>query len=159
VTGSQSIFLNDTETLDGAGGFGGGTAGATGTLTIQATDINGGNPVNVAVNATDSEATVITAINNAVHNPNFAVDDGTGQIKLQDSGGNVINVSGTAAPAVGFTPGTNTTSTATAGPVQSVDNLVALINTNPNLAGFVRASNNSGQLLITNLSTNALTIA
>src|SRR5215471_17761463 len=52
--------------------FSGGAAGTTGTLTIQATDINGGNPVNVAVNAADSEATVITAINNAVHMPNFA---------------------------------------------------------------------------------------
>ncbi len=157
VNGSQSIYLNDTETLDAVGGFGGGTAGTTGTLTIQANDINGGNPINVAVNANDDEATVIAAINNAVRNPNFAVDDGTGQIKLQDSGGNVITISGTAAGAVGFGVG-NTTSTATAGPVQTVDALVALINSNPNLAGFVKASNNSGQLLITNLSTNPLTI-
>jgi flagellin len=157
VTGNQSIFLNDTETLNGAGGFAGGTSGTTGTLTIQATDINGGNPMNIAVNAADTEATVIAAINNAVRIPNFAVDDGTGQIKLQDTGGNAITVSGTAATAVGFDVG-NTTSTATAGPVQTVDNLVALINSNPNLAGFVKASNNSGQLLITNLSTNTLTV-
>ncbi|HMA69943.1 MAG TPA: flagellin [Xanthobacteraceae bacterium] len=157
VTGNQSIFLNDTETLNGTGGLGGGTSGTTGTLTIQATDINGGNPVNVAVNAADTEATVIAAINNAVRIPNFAVDDGTDQIKLQDTGGNVVTVSGTAAAALGFGAG-NTTSTATAGPAQTADNLVALINSNPNLAGLVKASNNSGQLLITNLSTNTLTI-
>jgi len=156
VTGTQTIYLNDTETLDGAGGFGGGTSGTTGTLTIQAQDINGGSPVNIAVNATDTEATVIAAINNAVHIPNFAVDDGTGQIMLQDTGGEVITVSGTAAAAVGY--GATTTSTATAGPVQTVDNLVFLINNNPNLAGFVRASNNSGQLLISNLSTGTLTV-
>jgi flagellin-like hook-associated protein FlgL len=158
VSGTQSINLNDTETLTGSGGFAaaGSTSGTTGTLTIKAADINGGNPVNVAVNSADTVATVIAAINTAVGIPNFATNN-AGQIKLQDTGGNVITVSGTAAAAVGFGAG-NTTSTATAGPVQTVDNLVFLINNNPNLAGFVKASNNSGQLLITNLSTNTLNI-
>jgi flagellin-like hook-associated protein FlgL len=81
-----------------------------------------------------------------------------GQLKLQDVAGNVITLGGTAAveTAVGFMPGG--TSTATAGAVQSVDNLVALINGNASLAGFVKATNNAGQPQITNLSTSALTL-
>src|SRR5712671_6518628 len=102
-----SVNLNDQETLTGAAsGFGGTTgttgAGTSGTLTIQAADINGG------------------------------VATGTGF--------------------------TTTTSIATAGAVESVDQLIAVINSNPALTGKIKASNNSGQLQITNLSTSALTI-
>jgi flagellin len=161
VTGSPTVKLNDTETITGAGGFtgGGGTSSAAGTFTIQAADINGGNAVTINVALTDTVASVIAAINSAVGIANFATNN-AGQIKLQDVAGNAITLGGTAAveTAVGFAPG-NTTSTATAGAVQSVDNLVALINGNASLAGFIKATNNSGQLQITNLSTSALTVA
>jgi flagellin len=160
VTGSPTVKLNDTETITGAGGFtgGGGTSSAAGTFTIQAADINGGNAVTINVALTDTVASVIAAINSAVGIANFATNN-AGQIKLQDVAGNAITLGGTAAveTAVGFAPG-NTTSTATAGAVQSVDNLVALINGNASLAGFIKATNNSGQLQITNLSTSALTV-
>jgi flagellin len=160
VTGSPTVNLNDTETLTGTGGFtgGGGTSTAAGTFTIQAADINGGNAVTINVALTDTAATVIAAINSAVGMSNFATNN-AGQIKLQDVAGNVVTVGGTAAvaTAVGFAPA-NTTSTATAGAVQSVDNLVALINGSAALSGKVKATNNSGQVQITNLSTSALTI-
>jgi len=56
---------------------------------------------------------------------------------------------------VGFT---TTTSTSGAGAVESVDQIAAAINANSSLSGVVKASNNAGQLQITNLSTSALTV-
>jgi hypothetical protein len=51
VTGSPTVYLNDTETVTGAGGFtgGGGTSSAAGSFTIKAADVNGGNAVTVNV--------------------------------------------------------------------------------------------------------------
>jgi flagellin len=160
LSAPQSIYLNDTETLTGAGGFTGAgntLGGAGGALTIQAADINGGNAVTIALSAGDTAATAAAKINAAVGVANFASSSGT-QLLLQDTAGDPITVSGGAAAAAGFSAG-NTTSTATAGAVQTVDNLVALINNNPALTGLVRATNNSGQLQITNLSTASLTVA
>jgi flagellin len=51
-----------------------------------------------------------------------------------------------------------TPGSAGAGAVKTVDQLVAAINTASNLSGKVTASNNAGQLQITNLSTTALTV-
>jgi len=81
-----------------------------------------------------------------------------GELKLTDPG-NKITVSGTAgvAAGVGF-PGGNTQSTSTVGPPETVDQLVFLINNNPALAGNVKASDNAGQLQITNLSTGTLNL-
>ena len=160
VSGNQSINLNDTETVTGAGGFtSGGTlgAGTAGNITIQAADINGGNVVTVALTTTDTSITAAAKINAAVGIANFASDN-AGQLKLQDAAGNVVTIGGTAATLAGAGIAAGT-STATAGPVQSVDNLVALINGNASLAGKVKATNNAGQLQITNLSTSALTVA
>jgi flagellin len=161
VSGNQTINLNDTETVTGAGGFAGagGTlgAGTAGNITIQAADINGGNAVTVALATTDTSITAAAKINAAVGIANFASDN-AGQLKLQDAAGNVVTIGGTAATLAGAGIAAGT-STATAGPVQSVDNLVALINGNASLAGKVKATNNAGQLQITNLSTSALTVA
>jgi flagellin len=164
VSGSVSVNLNDNETLTGAGGFTGpnnaqgvATAGTAGSFTIQAADINGGQPVTVNVNATDTEANVIRAINTAVGIPGFAVDN-AGQINLVDTAGNPITVgTSAAATAVGFAAG-NLTSTATAGPVETTDGIVAAINSNANLSGLVKATNDNGKLQITNLSTSPLTV-
>jgi flagellin len=155
-----SVNLNDQETLTGAAsGFGGTTgttgAGTSGTLTIQAADINGGVAVTVSVNSADVVSTVAANINAAVGYSLATVVGG--ELKLKDAGPNQITVGGTAGVVSG-TGFTTTTSVATAGAVESVDQLIAAINSNPALTGKIKASNNSGQLQITNLSTAALTI-
>ena len=156
-----AISLNDQEVLTGATtGFGGtsGTTGATtaGTLTIQALDINGGNAISVAIGTTDTVSVVAANINSAAGSTIATVVNG--ELKLTDPG-NKITVSGTAgvAAGVGF-PGGNTQSTSTVGPPETVDQLVFLINNNPALAGNVKASDNAGQLQITNLSTGTLNL-
>jgi flagellin-like hook-associated protein FlgL len=68
----------------------------------------------------------------------------------------VITVSGSNLGQVGLTAGTSTT---TAGAVESVDTIASLINSNASLSGKVKASNNAGQLQITNLSISSLTVA
>jgi len=162
VSGSVTVNLNDQEVLTGgAAGFGGttGTTGATtaGNLTIQAADINGGTAVNVTVATTDVVSTVAANINTAVGYSLATVVGG--ELKLQDAGPNKITVGGGAgvAAGVGFGAG-NTTSTATVGAVETVDQIAAAINANASLTGKVKASNNAGQLQITNLSTSALTV-
>src|ERR1700730_8573713 len=154
------VGLNDQETLTGAtSGFsntttGTGTAGSSGTLTIQAADINGGVAVSVSVNTADVVSTVAANINTAVGSSTFATVV-AGQLKLQDTlGPQKITVGGLTA-AVGFA---TTTSSAVAAAVESVDTIVSAINQNLSLAGKVKASNNAGQLQVTNLSISALTV-
>ena len=83
-----NVNLNDQETLTGVStGFGGsiaGTSGAgtSGTLTIQAADINGGNAVTVSVNTADVVSTVAANINAAVGYTLATVV--SGELKLQD---------------------------------------------------------------------------
>src|SRR5712671_3583890 len=155
-----TVQLNDQETLNGAtSGFGGtsGTTGAgtSGTLTIQAADINGGNAVSVSVNTADVVSTVAANINTAVGYTLATVV--SGELKLQDATNNKITVGGTASGA-GVTGFSTTTSSAAAGNAESVDAIVTAINANTSLAGNVKASNNAGQLQITNLSISALTV-
>jgi len=156
-----NVNLNDQETLNGAAsGFGGTTgttgAGTSGTLTIQAADINGGVAVTVSVNAADVVSTVAANIN-AAAGYSLATVVG-GELRLKDAGPNLITVGGTPGVVTG-TGFTTTTSVATPGAVESVDQLITVINANPALTGKIKASNNSGQLQITNLSTASLTIA
>jgi len=160
VSGSVSVSLNDQEVLTGANtGFGGTTgttgAGTSGTLTIQAADINGGTAVSVSVGTADVVSTVAANINAAVGYSLASVVGG--ELKLQDAGPNQITVGGSAGvpAAVGFT---TTTSTATVGAVETVDQIAAAINANTSLQGKVKATNNAGQLQITNLSTSSLTV-
>src|SRR5712671_7240457 len=155
-----SVNLNDQETLTGAAsGFGGTTgttgAGTSGTLTIQAADINGGIAVTVSVNSADVVSTVAANIN-AAAGYSLATVVG-GELRLKDAGPNKITVGGTAAGA-GATGFSTTTSSAAAGNAESVDAIVTAINANASLSGNVKASNNAGQLQITNLSISALTV-
>ena len=155
-----TVQLNDQETLTGATtGFTTGgtnaTAGTSGTLTIQAADINGGNAVTVSVNTADVVSTVAANINTAVGYTFATVV--SGELKLQDATNNKITVGGTAAGA-GATGFSTTTSSAAAGNAESVDAIVTAINANASLSGNVKASNNAGQLQITNLSISALTV-
>src|SRR5712672_1394725 len=156
-----NVNLNDQETLTGAAtGFGAtttgtGTSGTSGTLTIQAADINGGVAISVSVNTADVVSTVAANINTAVGSSTFATVV-AGQLKLQDTlCPQKITVGCTAVAAVGFT---TTTSSAVATAVESVDTIVSAINQNLSLTGKVKASNNAGQLQITNLSISALTV-
>ncbi len=155
-----TVNLNDQETITGATtGFGGTTgttgAGTSGTLTIQAADINGGSAVTVSVNTADVVSTVAANINTAVGYSLATVVGG--ELKLQDAGPNTITVGGSGGEtaAVGLT---TTTSSATAGNTSTVDAIVSAINGNASLAGKVKASNDAGQLQISNLSTLALTV-
>ena len=109
----------------------------------------------MSVNSADVVSTVAANIN-AAAGYSLATVVG-GELRLKDAGPNQITVGGTAGVVSG-TGFTTTTSVVTAGAVESVDQLIAAINANPALTGKIKASNNSGQLQITNLSTAALTI-
>jgi flagellin-like hook-associated protein FlgL len=155
-----TIPINDQETLTGAStGFGGTTgttgAGASGALTIQAADINGGTAISVAVATTDVVSTVAANINAAAGYSLATVVNG--ELVLKDAGPNQITVGGSAASGVGFGAG-NTVSSVTVGAPETVDQLVNAINTNASLSGKVKASNNAGQLQITNISISQLTV-
>jgi len=157
-----TAYLNDQEVLSGAtSGFGStttgtGAAGTSGTLTIQAADLNGGTAISVSVNTADVVSTVAANINTAAGSTIATVV--AGQLKLTDTAGpNKITVGGTAGVVSG-TGFTTTTSSATAGAVETVDQIVTAINGSASLSGKVKASNNAGQLQITNLSISALTV-
>jgi len=157
-TSAVSVNLNDQETL--TGGFTAATSKAAqaGSLTIQAADINGGVAVTLSVTTNDTATTIVANINAAV-GYTLASANGTGKITLQDAGPNLItlgdNTGGTTITGAGFS---SSTSTATVGAVESVDQLVNAINANASLSGKIKASNNAGQLQLTNLSTSSLTI-
>ncbi len=150
-----SVYLNDVETVTGAGGYSTSSAtSATASITIQAADINGGTAVTVAVAASEAVSTTVANINAAVGYSLASVSGG--QLKLQDGAGpDVITIGGSGLSQVGLSAGT---STATAGAVENVDTLAAAINANASLAGKIKASNNAGQLQITNLSISSLTV-
>ena len=155
-----SVALNDQEQI--TGGFTAATKTATtaGTITIQAADINGGTAVSVAVTTSDTGSTLAAKINTAA-GYTLATASTSGALTLQDAGPNTITLgdstSGTTLTGAGFSA-TATTSTATVGAPESVDQIAAAINANTSLSGKVKASNNAGQLQITNLSTVALTV-
>jgi flagellin len=154
-----NVNLNDQEKI--TGGFTAATSKASqaGNLTIQAADINSGTAVSVAVTTNDTASTIAANINAAVGYTLATVS--TGVITLTDAGNNVITLgdstSGTTLSGAGFSS-TVTTSTASPGAVETVDELVNAINANASLQGKVRASNNAGQLQITNISLSALTV-
>ena len=150
-----SVALNDQETLTGTTAVATTGVGTTGSLTIQAADINGGVAVTVSVNTADVASTVAANINAAVGYTLATTN--SAKITLTDAGPNQITIGGTAGVITGSGFPTST-STATAGAVESVDQIAAAINANTSLAGKVKASNNAGQLQVTNLSTVALSV-
>jgi flagellin-like hook-associated protein FlgL len=153
-----NVNLNDNETITGGTAATAATASLTagGTLTIQAADINGGAAVSVTVTTNDTVSTATAAINAAV-GFSLATASTSGAITLKDAGPNKITVGGTATATNSLSLAT-TTSTATAGPADSVDQIVTAINATAGLTGLVKASNNAGQLQVTNLSTSSLTV-
>jgi flagellin len=158
---SVNIALNDQVAVTG-GAFPAATlvAGDAGNITLQSSDLNGGNAVTVALVAGDTISTIVDKINTATGGKGIvASDDGTGKLKLVNANANAITIGGTAATltATGLTAAT--TSTVSNGPAKSVDQIVDKINANATLSGKVRASNDSGKLRIENLSTLDLSIA
>jgi flagellin-like hook-associated protein FlgL len=160
VTGTVNVALNTptvAATLLGAGGFAaaGNTVGAgAGTFTVQAADVNGGVAVNVTAVSGDTVATLLAKINTAT-GANLVASNSGGQLLLTDAAGNNITIGGTVA-GTGLSVGAS--ANGVVGSVQTVDQLVTSINGNASLTGFVKASNNAGQLQITNLSTTALSL-
>jgi flagellin-like hook-associated protein FlgL len=116
---------------------------------------------------TGDSPSLITAINTAnlqltAAGSNFeAYDAGGGMLGFRErvASGRNVTIGGTDATTLfgGTLTSTNAVS-ATNGTVNTVDQLVDLINNNVNLTGKVKASNDSGRLRIENLSTTALTI-
>ena len=160
VTGSVTVALNDQETLTGVStAFSSGAAstgvGTSGTLTIQAADINGGAAVTVNVGSLDVISTVAANINAAVGYTLATASSNA--ITLKDAGPNQITLGGTAGVLSGAGFNT-TTSSVGAGAVETVDQIAAAINANASLSGKVKATNNAGQLQVTNLSTSNLTV-
>jgi flagellin len=157
-----TINLNATSAITAAGGSAAAAAvGTAGTLTIQSADINGGKAFTVTVGAADTGSTVAANIN-AAAGTTLATAGAVG-ITFANTTGAKISVTASAAglsTAIG-TGGVTTAvvSTATATTPQSVDTLVTLINGTAGLSGFVKASNDAGQLRITNLSTSDLAVA
>jgi len=156
-----NVAINDQETLTGATtGFqsGTGSINQAGSLTIQAADINGGVAVSVTVAASDLVTDVIAKIN-AAAGYSLASTVAGGEIQLKDVGPNTVTLGGTAAvlTAAGF-GGTNTVSSVGFGTAETVDQVVAAINANASLSGKVKASNNAGQLQITNISISTMTV-
>jgi len=112
------------------------------------------------VSGTDTEASVVANINAAAGSTVATAT--TSGIAFANTTGATINVTASTtglSTAIG-TGGITTAkqSTATVGAVQSVDTLVTLINGTAGLSGNVKASDNAGQLQITNLSTSNLTL-
>jgi flagellin len=157
-----NVVLNNQETLTGAStGFSGagGTLSSAGTVVITASDINSGNAVTVTLTTSDTASTAAAKINHAT-GTSIATTTPSGtnaELELLDPGaGNIITVSGTASAAAGFTTSLSSSVASTA---DTVDQLVNLINDNTKLSGFIKASDNAGQLQIQNISTAGLTVA
>jgi flagellin-like hook-associated protein FlgL len=94
-----------------------------------------------------------------------ATDDGSGHLVLTSTNTagasdavTVDTFSSGDASQLGFAAAASATANGTDGAVKSVDALVTAINTNGSLSGKVKASNDNGQLRITNLSTADLSV-
>ena len=149
-----SVALNDQETATGSTLAGTATAGSTGTFTITAADINGGAALSVSIATTDNSSSIAANINSAVGYTLATVSSGT--LTLKDAGPNQITAVSSVAGV--FAAGATVTSAPGAGATETVDQIAAAINANTSLSGKIKASNNAGQLQITNLSISALTV-
>ncbi|HWK96101.1 MAG TPA: hypothetical protein VNR39_11825 [Pseudolabrys sp.] len=107
-------------------------------------------------------ATAISSINAQLTSANskFQAFDNGGSLGIREisAEGTTLTIGGADATSLfGATLTDTGTATGTAG-VKTVDELVAAINTNPDLVGKVKALNDSGTLRITNLSLTELTL-
>ena len=166
LTAGVSLNLNGVSSRLAAAGI---TNGATsvittgGSLTIQAADLNGGVAFSVNVTAGDTFTQVVNNINAAAGDTIATV--GTAGINLTDNIGLALTATASVAGLStnlgtgGVTTGVTTGAVAVGSSVHTVDQMVALINSTAAAVGNVKASNNAGQLQITNLSTISLSVA
>jgi len=133
-----------------------------GTLTIQAPDINGGNAFTVSIAINDTFTQVVNNINAAAGDTIATV--GTAGINLTDNIGLALTATASAAGLStnigtgGVTTGVTTGAVAVGSSVHTVDQMVSLFNNTAALSGFVKLTNNAGQLQVQNLSTATLTV-
>src|SRR5258705_290722 len=117
---------------------------------------NGVNVIKAADNGLTSITTSIQSMQATITQARQDASWQSGSYSV-DATNNQITVGGTAGVLTGAgfpTP----TSSAAAGNAESVDAIVTAINANTSLAGKVKASNNAGQLQVTNLSISSLTV-
>jgi flagellin len=146
------------------------TVGATGApqmITVSRAEViaanvdfsNGGiNSVNLtaALNAKLATAGITTI--QALKSGTAGTSAGTDTISLQATTAGPATTFAIASVTGGVIGSTVTLGAGTGGTVYTVDQLVTAINNNANLVGKVRATNNAGQLQISNVSTSALTV-
>jgi flagellin-like hook-associated protein FlgL len=143
-----------------------------------ATNVFGGTPVSVAgsdgltsftvngdaVTLNTSDANVTAAVNHAnlqltAANSKFeAYVNSSTKLGIREKSAQGVQLTIGGADAGLFTTNTNTGTAGVNGSVKTVDQLVDAINTDSNLTGKVKASNDNGKLNIQNLSTDALTV-
>ena len=166
LTAAVSLNLNGVSSRLAASGITNGATSAIttgGTLTIQAADLNGGSAFSINVNVGDTFTTVVNNINAAAGDTVAAV--GTAGINFTDNVGLTLNVTASAAGLSSNIGTGNVTTAVQTGvvavgtAVHTVDQMVSLFNNTAALSGYVKLTNNAGNLQIQNLSTAALTVA
>ena len=158
------ISLNGVSSRNGAGGLSNGATSAittAGNLTIQAADLNGGASFSVSIDTTDTLTSAAAKINTAAGQT--IASAGTAGLVFTDNAAMTMTISSDVAAngtelGIGGTTAVSTGAVTVGSAVHTVDQLVTQINNNASLSGFVKASNNAGQLQITNLSTSGLSV-
>ncbi|MBS0248511.1 MAG: hypothetical protein JSR61_17985 [Proteobacteria bacterium] len=161
--GLGTTTQSDTGTLDQTVtglGLGTTTTTSTGTPASPYNFTVNGDAVTIA--AGTGLAAAVTSINSqlsAVNSKFQAVNNG-GKLEIQEitAGGTALTLAGADATTVFGGTLTNTGTAAGVAAVQTVDQLVASINGNSSLAGKVKATNDNGNLRITNLSLTDLSV-
>jgi flagellin len=146
--------------------------GETAVFGAQATQTGSNGQHNFTVNGaaitlTTADANVTAAVNNAnlqlqAAGSAFEAFDDSGSLGIREitAQGATLTLGG-ADVGVGkiFTTSSDAGTAGTGGSVKTVDQLVTAINSDVNLAGKVKATNDGGKLSIQNLSTESLTVA
>jgi flagellin len=162
---NQTAVSAVSATLTGGQAIAGNYTG--GTFSIQAANLNGGAAVDVTIADNATATDVVDAINDALAlatggAAGITASESSGTLTLTGTTGNNITVSGDASVLAefDFTDGEASTNgvVAVAAAVKTVDELVTAINTDVNLIGKVKATNDGGKLNIQNLSTEDLTV-
>jgi flagellin len=183
--GSNNVSISNQAAAGGsaaAGGLGFGTTTLTDNGTLDQT-VNGlglgtttttsngtpDSPYNFTVNgdavtvaAGTGLAAAVTSINSQLSaaNSKFQAVANGGKLEIQEitAGGTALTLGGPDAATVFGGTLTNTGTAAGTAAVQTVDQLVSSINGNTSLSGKVKATNDNGNLRITNLSTSDLSV-
>jgi flagellin-like hook-associated protein FlgL len=143
-----------------------------GAIDITTSNVYGGAAIQVTLANSDSLAATATKINAAIlaadstNASELVASVAGGKLTITNKDGNSVNIqdhtgnnNGTTL-ALGYTSLINQTSTnGVVGATQSIDQLVTAINANTDLAGKVQASKVANALVLTNLTTTAISVA